>query len=88
MNVWFCQVEAVFSTYGVTTERSKYFHVVASLEGDVLSQVSDLILTMPAKQPYTVLKNRLVAQYAESEQMRLKKLLGNLSLGDRRSLNT
>lgn len=84
VRLWFCQLDAVFQAYGIALEKTKYFHVVPALEGEVLSQVSDLILNVPENQPYTTLKNRLISLYAESEQSRLQKLLGNLSLGDRR----
>lgn len=84
VRLWFCQVEAVFVTYGIVSEKARYYQVVACVEGEVLSQISDLIVTIPEDTPYTILKQRLIARYADSEQARLQKLLDQIPLGDKR----
>lgn len=41
IKVWFLQVEAQFTTLGITNETTKFNHVVASLEADVVELISD-----------------------------------------------
>lgn len=82
--LWFCQLEAQFEINRITSDKSRYYAVVAAIESTVLHQVSDLVLNPPANNLYTGLKNRLLEVFADSEQSRLKKLLGELDLGDQK----
>ena len=82
--LWFCQLESQFFTKGITAEKTKYHSVVAAIESDVLAQVSDIIISPPTENPYSVLKHRLLDRYADSEEKRLKKLLRDMNLGDKK----
>lgn len=83
VEIWFLQVESQFSISGITTEVTKYHHIVASLDSEVAETVSDLICKPLSNQPYTDLKNRLITQFSKSEQTKLR-LLQELELGDRK----
>lgn len=82
--VWFCQLEAQFDNSKITVDKTKYNTVVASIESDVLAQVSDVIINPPADNMYKTLKDRILEKFVNSEQTRLKKLLNDLVLGDKR----
>jgi len=82
--LWFAQIESQFITAGITVESTKFHTVVASIEGSILTQVSDLIMNMPDENPYSALKKRLLEEFSVSEQKRLKKLLQEMDLGDLR----
>lgn len=82
--IWFSQVESQFITSGITQDSTKYHTIVASIETDVLAQVSDIITSPPATEMYDTLKNRLVEIFTDSEERRLKKLLQDIDLGDKR----
>ncbi|BHF68637.1 hypothetical protein SprV_0301167400 [Sparganum proliferum] len=57
--VWFRQIEAVFSTSRITTERTRYSYMVQSLPFDVAVDVDDLLDPIPANDQCTQLKNAL-----------------------------
>lgn len=83
-SLWFCQIESLFVASGVASERTKYHTVVASIESDILVQVSDIIMDPPIDQPYSALKARILSRFGDSEEKRIKKLLTEMQLGDKR----
>lgn len=84
IKLWFAQVEAQFTTWKITAEKSKFAYVAGQLEHDVAERVADLILAPPESNPYTALKNRLINELEESEQRRLRRLLEELKLEDKK----
>ena len=83
-HLWFAQVEAQFATRGITSQKTKYEHVVASLSPEFATQVRDLILRIPDTTPYDTLKRQLIIRTALPEQRRLQQLLSSTELGDQR----
>ncbi|GBM87936.1 Retrovirus-related Pol polyprotein from transposon opus [Araneus ventricosus] len=84
VELWFSQIESQFLISGIGHEETKFHHVVAILEEDVLSCVSDLVRCRPNDNPYTQLKNHLITQLADSESVRLRNLLSDMQLGDKK----
>ena len=82
--VWFAQVEAQFTTRKVTSQKSRFDYVIASLTPEVATEIRDLILKPPEANPYTVLKEQLIKRTAASEQRRLQQLFNSEELGDRK----
>ena len=56
--------------------------VVAALAPYYATEVRDLLLEPPEEEPYTKLKDALIARTQKSEQMGLRELLSNEELGD------
>ncbi|GBM80633.1 hypothetical protein AVEN_140558-1 [Araneus ventricosus] len=82
--IWFSQLESQFITSGIVQNSTKYHTVVASVETEILSQVSDIITSPPNNDMYKTLKERLINIFSDSEECRLKKLLQDVELGDKR----
>ena len=80
--IWFAQVEAQFSTRGITSQRTMFDHIVAALAPEIAQEVRDLILTPPATTPFDTLKKQLIDRTAASEQCRLQQLFHAEELGD------
>ena len=83
-DLWFAQVEAQFATRGITTQKTKYEYLVASLPPEYATQVRDLILHAPETTPYDTLKQQLIARTAIPQQRRLHQLFHSTELGDQR----
>ena len=82
--LWFAQIEAQFTTRGITVSRTKFDYVIASLAPEFATEVHDLLLHPPEETPYEVLKQELTKRTSASEQRRLQQLLTTEELGDRK----
>lgn len=82
--LWFVRLEAQFSLANITNEVTKFNHVVAALDADVLTSVSNIIVSPPTNNPYQELKKQLIESHSESESSKIRTLLQGLQLGDQR----
>ena len=82
--VWFAQVEAQFTTRGVTAQKTRFEYVVTSLRPEFATEIRDLLLRPPDETPYDKLKAELIKRTAASEQRKLQQLISGEELGDRK----
>lgn len=80
--IWFYQVEAQFTICKITAEETKFNYLVAQLEPRVLENIWDIIQDATDASKYSTAKKRLLSTFKESENVRIKKLITGLELGD------
>ena len=78
----FTQVQAQFAIHGITSQKTMFNYVIASLAPKFAAENHDLILTPPAESPYVVLKETLIKRTASSDQRCLQQLFSAEELGD------
>lgn len=80
--LWFANIEAQFIVSGITQDATQYYSVISALNSDVLHYVSDIVLQPPTDKKYETLKSRLIEEFSDSEQKRIKAVLSELTLGE------
>nr|XP_029715297.1 uncharacterized protein LOC115258926 [Aedes albopictus] len=78
------QLEAQFALTGITREETRYYHVLAAIDSEILACCSDIIRDPPPAGQYTAIKDRITKEYSTSEQNRMQQLLRGCELGDRK----
>jgi hypothetical protein len=82
--VWFAQVEAQFSLAGISSEKTKFFHVISQLDHRYAAEVEDIIISLPEWDPYAMLRAELVRRLTPSRGHRIRQLLTIEEMGDRK----
>ncbi|XP_017467486.1 PREDICTED: uncharacterized protein LOC108359920 [Rhagoletis zephyria] len=77
-------VEAQFARAGITTDDTKYYTFVAEIDSAILMHASDIIASPPTTGKYEALKERLLAEFGESTEKRLKRLFKSCELNDKK----
>lgn len=83
-DLWFKHVEAQFNLAKVTTEETKFHHVVASLDQQQAIKVCEIISNPPTTNQYQELKNELLKKLTPSNEERRRRLLAGEEIGDRK----
>lgn len=84
VKIWFIQLEAQFNNINITSELTKYNHVLSGIDTDVLDKIGDFVINPPRNDQYSKLKELLIGLYADSKSMQVKKLLTEIELGDKK----
>ncbi|GFX83274.1 hypothetical protein TNCV_4988681 [Trichonephila clavipes] len=79
--IWFYQVEAQFQISRISLEETKFHHLVSQLEPKYVENIWDIV-NSKSDTKYTDSKNRLLSLFKESENLRIKRLLTGIELGD------
>lgn len=63
--IWFAEVEAHFTTKRLTSQKTRFNYVIASLSPEVAIKIlRDLVLKPPETNPYDTLKQQLIKRTA------------------------
>ena len=79
--VRFAQTEAQFAIKNISVELTKFYHVVAALDGSTAQRVSDILEIPPRENPYNILKKRLTNAFALSDRERTAQIIYLNDLG-------
>lgn len=84
VRLWIAQCDNAFTYSGITSDETKFSALVANIDAETLSHVSDIVLHPPDSDKYKALSERLISEFEDSEHQKIKKLLTELQLGDER----
>lgn len=82
--VWFAQIEGQFAIAGITVDTTKFYYITSNLEPQYARHVSDIIKKPPDDGKYEKLKAELIKRLSVSQEAKLKQLLNDEVLGDRK----
>ena len=82
--LWFAQIEAQFAISGITADATKFFYVTSQLECRYAKEVKDVIENPPEVGKFEKLKTELIKRLSMSAEKRVKQLLNDEQLGDRK----
>lgn len=82
--IWFAQVEAQFQIANIVLDATKYNYVVGHLDQKLAGEVEDLITNLPSEGKYEKLKKVLIQRLSISQEKRVRQLLSDEELGDRK----
>lgn len=82
--VWFIQIESQFRIAQITSDETKFHSIVAALDAKTLEGIVDLVESPPREMQYDTIKARVLDIYAKSDSARLRLLLQDMQLGDRK----
>lgn len=78
------QLEAWFNISNIHNDNERYQILKLSIEPETYQQVASLINNPPETNKYHTLKNAIIKTFTDSEAKRIKSLLNDVELGDRR----
>lgn len=81
---WFAQAEAQFRLAHITADDTKYFNIVAKLDQNTATKISDLLENPPETGKFVALKERLTEAFSPTPLQRAFSLLDIVSLNDRK----
>lgn len=82
--IWFIQLEAQFDIAHITSDTTKYNYVLSAIDTEVLTQVTEFLNSPPATDKYEGLKAKLESIFSDSREKKLRRLLSDIDLGDRK----
>jgi predicted subunit of tRNA(5-methylaminomethyl-2-thiouridylate) methyltransferase len=82
--LWICHIEAQFNLAGITSEETKFYHLVSALDQNIICQVSEILLdNSDSPNKYSKLKKALLERFELDSETRRKKLFSGILLGDK-----
>lgn len=78
------QLESWFTINNIVNDNEKYLILKLSIEPETYQQVASVINAPPNGNKYESLKQAIIKTFTDSETKRIKSLLNDISLGDRR----
>lgn len=84
VEAWFKSMEYWFRASGIYDDNQRNETILASIDPNVLDQLTDQLERVPDVGKYEYSKRILISHFADSEQRKLNRLLSEMPLGDKR----
>lgn len=85
VDMWFAQIEAVFLFGRIVTDLRRFSTIIALIPAKYLTNFRQIVMSPPTNgTAYSTLKEKVIEYFAETEATRLRRLLSEVQLGDRR----
>lgn len=81
---WFTIAEAQFALQGITSDLTKYYHIVAALDHQVISDIEDVLANPPHEDKYDHLKETLISRLSLTTEERIRQILYREELDGRK----
>lgn len=81
-DLYFIQIEAQFRTAGVSVDQTKFDIAISLFDPKHLSKISDFLRDPPTEGKYDAFKARILHEFTDSDQKKLRKLIEGIELGD------
>ena len=82
--LWFTQIDGLLHVNRITSDLSKFYTVITSLDPETVHQIADVAKNPPEKDKYEKLKRELIARFGESKERQLLKLVTGIDLSNKR----
>ncbi|KAG8233642.1 hypothetical protein J437_LFUL013602 [Ladona fulva] len=82
--LWFAQLEGHFRLTKIDDDNDRFDLVSANLDPRFAQEVEDIIINPPESRKYTRLREELSRRLCVSDHQRIKQLLSNEDIGDRK----
>lgn len=82
--LWFAQLESQFVLSNITVDSTKYHYAIGQLDPVYASEVEDIITAPATPDKYERLKAGLIKRLSASREKKVKQLLTDEELGDRK----
>jgi hypothetical protein len=80
---WFRTAESNFAVSGITSEQTRYHHVIKSLTSDIVADLEDVLDDPVTANNYTALKDVILERFTSTTEEKLRRLVSQESMGDR-----
>lgn len=84
IDMYFMSLEFWFAASSVTSDKQKYNTVMAQVPPSKLTELRTIIEACPNVGKYEYAKEKLIEHFAESQQRRLKRVMQDAQLGDKK----
>lgn len=82
--LWFAQLESQFTLANITVDSTKYHYAIGQLDPIYASEVEDIITAPAGPDKYERLKSELIKRLSASREKKVRQLLTDEELGDRK----
>jgi len=82
--LWFMQLEGQFTLCGIIDDEAKYAHILSKIEPKQAREIKDVITRPPTTDKYKTLKRILIQRLTDSQEQKIRQLLEQEELGDRK----